>query len=76
VIKKELIEKRPISVDSAERNITAKRIPISQPNVRTRAAIVKQDPEPVKEEPIEQDATEDKDLPDLEEILRNAGKKM
>jgi hypothetical protein len=76
VVKKEPIEKRPISAGSAERNTTAKRIPIGQPNVRTRAAIVKQDPEPVKEEPIEQDATEDEDLPDLEEILRNAGKKM
>jgi hypothetical protein len=30
----------------------------------------------VKEEPIEQDVTEDEDLPDLEEILRSAGKKM
>jgi hypothetical protein len=70
VIKKEPIEKRPISAGSAEPNIPAKRLPTGPPNVRTRAAIVKQ------EEPIEQDPTEDEDLPDLEEILRSAGKKM
>ena len=75
--KKEPLEKCPISAGSAERNTPAKRLPIGQPNVRTRAAIIKkQDPEPVKEEPIEQDATEGEDLPDLEEILRSAGKKM
>jgi hypothetical protein len=64
VVKKEQIEKRPISAGSAERNISAKRLPTGPRNVRTRAAIVKQDP------------TEDEDLPDLEEILRSAGKKM
>jgi hypothetical protein len=76
VVKKELIEKRPILAGFAERNISAKRLPIGPSNVCTRAAIVKQDPAPVKEEPIEQGPTEDEDLPDLEEILRSAGKKM
>ena len=39
VIKKEdkVIEKHPISVGSVERNTSAKRLLIGQPNVRTRA---------------------------------------
>jgi hypothetical protein len=73
VAKKEPIEKRPISAGSAERNTSAKRLPISQPNVRTRASLVKKDDpvkqeDPIKEEPI-------KELQDLQEILRNAEKK-
>jgi hypothetical protein len=42
-VKKELIEKRLILTGSAERNISAKRLPISQPNVRTRGFTVKED---------------------------------
>jgi hypothetical protein len=76
VAKKELniTEKRPISAGSAERDISAKRLPISQPNVRTRATIVKREQNSVKEEPV--DANDSEELPELEEILRSAGKKM
>jgi hypothetical protein len=75
-VKKEpkAIEKRPISAGSAERNISAKRLPIGQPNVRTRAAIVKEDQDPIKEE--EQGPNDDEELHELEDILQNAGKKM
>jgi hypothetical protein len=39
VTKKEdkITEKRPISAGSAERNASAKQLPVGQPNVRTRA---------------------------------------
>jgi hypothetical protein len=52
VIKKEeekeekMTEKRLISAGSAERNISAKRLPINQPNIRTRARAS----DPIKEE--------------------------
>jgi hypothetical protein len=76
VAKKEpyITEKRPISVDSAERNISAKPLPIGQPNIRTRAAIVEKEQVPIKEEPV--DADDSEELPELEEILRSDGKKM
>jgi hypothetical protein len=76
VAKKELsiTEKRLILVGSAKRNISAKRLLINQPNVRTRATIVKREQNPVKEEPV--DANDSEELPELEEILRSAGKKM
>jgi hypothetical protein len=44
--------------------------------VRTRAAIVKKEKEPIKEEPVNDAVDDDKELPELEEILRSAGKKM
>jgi hypothetical protein len=58
-VKKELIEKRLISAGSAERNISAKRLSIGQPNVRTRGSTVKEDhlikqEDPVKEEPTKE----------------------
>jgi hypothetical protein len=66
-IKKEekVTEKRPISAGSAERNISAKRLPIGQPNVHTRARASN----PIKEEPV----VEDEPLEELEDIIRNAG---
>jgi hypothetical protein len=74
-IKKEL--KRPISAGSAERDTSAKRLPIKRPNVRTKAALFKKEQEPVKEEPVDEDATDDADeLPGLEELLRSAGRRM
>jgi hypothetical protein len=76
VTKKEpnIIEKRLILVGSVNRNISAKRLLISQPNVRTRAIIVKKEQDPIKEEPV--DADDSEELPELEEILRSAGKKI
>jgi hypothetical protein len=58
-MKKELIEKRPISAGSAERNISTKRLPINQPNIRTRGFTVKEDhlikqEDPVKEKPTKE----------------------
>jgi hypothetical protein len=58
-VKKKLIEKRPILAGSAERNISTKRLPISQPNIRTRGSTVEEDhlikqEDPVKEEPTEE----------------------
>jgi hypothetical protein len=82
-IKKE--PKRPISAGSAERDTSAKRLLIRRPNVRTRAALFKKEQEPVKEEPVDEDATDDVDddatddadeLPGLEELLRSAGRRM
>jgi hypothetical protein len=73
-VKKELIEKRPILIGSAERNISAKRLPISQPNVRTRGSIGKEDHLIKQEDPVKEEPT--KELQDLQEILRNAGKRM
>jgi hypothetical protein len=75
-VKKESIEKRPISAGSAESNTTAKRLLIGQPNVRTRAAIVKQDPEPMKEEPIEKDATEEDVNPRGDDKVRATARSM
>jgi hypothetical protein len=76
IIKKELstTEKRLILVGSAERNISTKRLLIGQPNVRTRATIVKREQNPVKEEPV--DVNDSEELSELEEILRSVGKKM
>jgi hypothetical protein len=73
-VKKEPIEKRPISAGSAERNISAKRLPIGQPNVRTRGSTVKEDHPIKQEDPVKEEPTEE--LQDLQEILRNAGKRM
>jgi hypothetical protein len=78
-IKKE--PKRPISAGSAKRDTSAKRLPIKRPNVRTRAALFKKEQEPVKEEPVDENATDDADddadeLPGLEELLRSAGRRM
>jgi hypothetical protein len=74
VMKKELIEKRLITAGSAERNISAKRLPINQPNVRTRGSTVKEDHLIKQEDPIKEEHT--KELQDLQEILRNAGKRI
>jgi hypothetical protein len=43
VVKKELIKKRPILVGLAKRSTSAKRLPISQPIIRTRGSIMKED---------------------------------
>jgi hypothetical protein len=73
-VKKELIEKRLISVGSAERNTSAKRLPINQPNIRTRGSTGKEDHLIKQEDPVKEEPT--KELQDLQEILRNAGKRM
>jgi hypothetical protein len=44
--------------------------------VRTRAAIVKKEKEPIKEEPVDDAVDDDEELPELEEILRSAEEKM
>jgi hypothetical protein len=43
--------------------------------VRTRATIVKKEKEPIKEEPVDDAVDDDEELPELEEILRSAGKR-
>jgi hypothetical protein len=74
-IKKEL--KRPISAELAERDTLVKRLLIKRPNIRIRAALFKKEQEPVKEEPVDEDTTNDADeLPGLEELLRSAGRRM
>jgi hypothetical protein len=63
---KKKVDKRPISAGSAERNSSAKRLPIGLPNVRTRAR------DTIKEE--DNDAESVSGLPSLEELLED-GKK-
>jgi hypothetical protein len=75
VIKKEdaIIEKRPISAGSAERNTSGKRLLSQRLPARARnGKFVKQE-DLVKQEAIN-DNEEETDLPDLETILANAGK--
>jgi hypothetical protein len=52
---------RPISAGLAKRDTLAKRLPIKRLNVRTRATLFKKEQEPVKEEPVDEDATNDVD---------------
>jgi hypothetical protein len=71
VIKKEL--KRPILAGSAERNSSVKRLSVRRLNVRTRADALKEELKEesfIKEELITE---EEQSLPELEEIIRNAG---
>jgi hypothetical protein len=63
---KKKVDKRPISAGSAERNSSAKRLPIGLSNVRTRAR------DTIKEE--DNDAESASGLPSLEELLED-GKK-
>jgi hypothetical protein len=76
VAKKELniIKKRLILVSSVKRNIFIKRLPINPLNIRTQAIIIKREQNPVKEEPV--NANNSEELPKLKEILRSAGKKI
>jgi hypothetical protein len=78
-IKKE--SKRPIFARSAKRDTLVKRLLIKRLNVRTRATLFKKEQEPVKEEPVDENATDDADddadeLPGLEELLRSAGRRI
>jgi len=79
VTKKEdkVTEKRPISEGSAERNTSAKRFPIGQPNVRLRVrnGIFIKKEAPIKKEAIDNVGNDEEHLPELAEILENAGKK-
>jgi hypothetical protein len=79
ITKKEdkVAEKRPISAGSAERNTSAKRLPIGQPNVRTHArngTFIKREAQ-IKKEAIDNVGNDEEHLPELAEILENAGKK-
>ena len=71
-IKKEVVDKRPRSAGSFEPNLPAKRPPIGQPNVATRARGMEQ----VKEEELIHagDDIED-DLPPLEQVMRPSRRK-
>jgi hypothetical protein len=71
-IKKEAVDKRPRSAGSAEPNTPAKRLPIGQPNVATRARGMEQ----IEEEELLHagDDIED-DLPPLEQVMRPSRRK-
>jgi len=71
VIKKEPLrtDKRPISAGSAERNTSAKRLPIGPPNVRTRT----RGSTPIAEQPETESVFEDEPLKELEDIIKEGG---